>query len=47
MKIVLLLIISILMVSNLVFADCEYNGRMYPPGTTINGKTCQTDGSWR
>lgn len=27
-------------------AGCHYNGQVVPTGTTINGKTCQADGSW-
>jgi len=29
------------------FADCWFNGNLYPTGTRINNKTCQPDGSWR
>ena len=27
-------------------ADCIYNGKQYPEGTTIAGLVCQADGSW-
>ena len=30
-----------------VQADCIYEGQSYPPGTVINGYTCQADGTWR
>jgi len=32
---------------SIAWADCQYNGRYYPTGTQIAGKTCQADGSWR
>jgi hypothetical protein len=48
MKRVILLILSILLIAVAVGeAECLYNGQSYPTGTTINGKTCQADGSWR
>ena len=32
--------------STVVFADCTYNGHLYPAGTVVGGLTCQADGSW-
>jgi len=42
----LLLAISLIIVS-IAYADCWYNGNLYPTGTVINCKTCQPDGSWK
>jgi hypothetical protein len=46
-KIILLLLSFLLIAAAVAQAECLYNGQTYPPGTTINGKTCQGDGSWR
>jgi|SoiMethySBSTD1v2_1073268.scaffolds.fasta_scaffold5441387_1 hypothetical protein len=27
-------------------ADCIFNGRSYPTGTTIGGVVCQPNGTW-
>ena len=34
-------------VSNIALADCVYDGKEYPPGTVIDGLTCQDDDSWK
>ena len=48
MKKYLLLLLSIsLFLASLAWADCWYNGSLYPTGTVINCKTCQADGSWQ
>jgi len=46
-KLVFLVISLFLIFAANVYADCYYNGVLYPTGTVIDGKTCQADGSWR
>lgn len=29
------------------WANCVYQGTVYPPGTVIAGLTCQPNGTWR
>jgi hypothetical protein len=45
-KIIVLLISIMVYFSAVAFADCIYNGVYYPPGTVINGLTCQANGNW-
>ena len=45
-KFILFILFFLLLFSKIVYADCIYNGVSYPPGTVINGLTCQADGSW-
>ena len=41
------IIAALLMLNSaVVFADCTYNGNLYPTGTVVGGLTCQEDGSW-
>lgn len=42
-----LIIIVHISISQVVNADCWYNGYMYPTGTKIGGLTCQANGSWK
>ncbi len=46
-KIILILIALCLMYSATVYADCWYDGKLYPTGSIINGYVCQADGSWK
>jgi hypothetical protein len=46
-KLVIFIMSLILLFATIVYADCEYNGVLYPTGTVIDGKTCQADGTWR
>jgi hypothetical protein len=45
-KFAILVIFILLFFSSIAYADCIYNGVSYPPGTVVNGLTCQEDGSW-
>ena len=29
------------------YADCQFNGKMYPKGTDIGGLVCQPNGTWK
>ena len=41
------LIFILAFTSNIAFADCWYNGVIYPTGSQVNGLTCSVDGSWK
>jgi hypothetical protein len=47
--IVLKTIIVTLMIflSSTVYAGCWYDGKEYPTGSQVNGRTCGYDGYWR
>jgi hypothetical protein len=47
MKKILFILLFLLIYSTILHADCVHNGVIYPPGTVINGLTCQPDGTWR
>lgn len=47
-NIIILVVLLFLALSvKMALADCEWNGRLYPVGTNINGLVCQPDGTWR
>ncbi len=33
--------------SHSAYADCVYEGYMYPTGTKLGDLTCQPDGTWK
>ncbi len=40
--------VALLMVTAILsYADCTYNGFLYPTDTIINGLVCQSDGTWK
>ena len=45
-ELILAILIFFLLLLTVAEAGWYYNGQVVPTGTTINGKTCQADGSW-
>ncbi len=45
-KVVYITVVLLMFVTSPVFADCTYNGKSYPTGTTIGGYVCTESGSW-
>lgn len=39
--------VALLLVASNAWADCSYNGGVYPTGTKLGPLTCMPDGSWR